>query len=424
MGKTKGLKLRKIRVDGYKNLVDCTVEFDNLTILVGPNNSGKTNFLEILPLLGVLFYGQEAYGPFLDDDTSQRLEPFFCNLPKYKRKDLQVEIHFQCPIGKTTWDMCYKLVIARDAGKKNEDRKRFRFKQETIEGKPPRRRGPSSVLLKRKEDTLTVAANQGNKKHQIGINVSAFEFLRATLPNWSSLKTELVGALACIMDILASNILALSPESLRRQMNGELPLIPWKRNTTFSIPSLIDDIAKNTETYNLFKDTLCDIMDFDDVFFEAKDIYAPSAEHGEEFVKRVHTFAIKEKGTAFQSIERFSDGTLVVTGILAALLSESRDGAMLCIEELENCLHPAALEKLLGFLQDNADRWPVLITTHSPYLLNGVNPENVNVAVIDDKTGAVHCEKIKNNRELREYLNKGLMSFGDLLASNYDRFRE
>jgi predicted ATP-dependent endonuclease of OLD family len=278
--------------------------------------------------------------------------------------------------------------------------------------------------LKRKEDTLTVATKQGNKKHQIGINISAFEFLRATYPKLHSLKKELREVIIHIVDISASNVLALSPEFLRKQLNAESRVLPWIRNITFSIPSLIDSIAKNTETYNLFKDTLCDIMDFEDVFFEAKDICAPSAEHGEEFIKRVRTFAIKEKGTAFRGIERFSDGTLVVTAILAALLSESREGPILCIEELENCLHPAALEKLLGFLHDNADRWPVLITTHSPYLLNGVNPENVNVAVVDDKTGAAHCEKIKNNRELREYLNKGLMSFGDLLASNYDRFRE
>jgi len=93
------------------------------------------------------------------------------------------------------------------------------------------------------------------------------------------------------------------------------------------------------------------------------------------------------------------------------------------LEELENCLHPAAIEKLLRFLQDNADKWPVLITTHSSYLLNGVNPEDVNVAVVDE-TGAAHFEKVKNSRQLRDYLNKGLMSFGELLVKDFEGFRE
>ncbi len=52
-----------------------------------------------------------------------------------------------------------------------------------------------------------------------------------------------------------------------------------------------------------------------------------------------------------------------------------------------------------------------------------LKPEDVNIAVVDDN-GATHFEKIKNNRELRDYLNKGLMSFGDLLVDNYKRFRE
>ena len=64
-----------------------------------------------------------------------------------------------------------------------------------------------------------------------------------------------------------------------------------------------------------------------------------------------------------------------------------------------------------------------MITTHSPYLLNGVNPEDVNVAVVDN-TGAAHFEKVKNSKQLRDYLNKGLMSFGELLVRDYEGFRE
>jgi len=122
-------------------------------------------------------------------------------------------------------------------------------------------------------------------------------------------------------------------------------------------------------------------------------------------------------------IEEYSDGTLLVAAILAALLYKKRSGPILCLEELETCLHPAALEKLLRFLQDHSDKWPVLITTHSPYLLNGVRPEDVNVAVVDE-TGATHFEKVESSRQLREYLNKNLMSFGELLSSDFEGFRE
>jgi len=105
------------------------------------------------------------------------------------------------------------------------------------------------------------------------------------------------------------------------------------------------------------------------------------------------------------------------------LFSENERGPILCLEELENCLHPAAVEKLLRFLQDHCEKWPVVITTHSPYLLNGIRPEDVKVAVVDE-TGATNFESVKDSSQLRNYLNKNLMSFGDLLSNDFEGFRE
>ncbi|MGO9147350.1 MAG: AAA family ATPase, partial [Desulfomonilia bacterium] len=34
-----------IGIDGYKNLIDCDIDLHNLNVIVGPNNSGKSNFL-------------------------------------------------------------------------------------------------------------------------------------------------------------------------------------------------------------------------------------------------------------------------------------------------------------------------------------------------------------------------------------------
>ena len=91
----------------------------------------------------------------------------------------------------------------------------------------------------------------------------------------------------------------------------------------------------------------------------------------------------------------------------------------MCIEEPENCLHPAALEKLLRFLQDNAHRWPVLLTTHSPYLVNGVKPEDLIVSSIDE-TGAARFRRGFDRKAVSRLLKSGYMSFGDLLVTNFE----
>ena len=39
--------LKRIKIQGYKSLVDLELNLEPLCVLVGPNASGKSNFLEL-----------------------------------------------------------------------------------------------------------------------------------------------------------------------------------------------------------------------------------------------------------------------------------------------------------------------------------------------------------------------------------------
>ena len=43
--------LKRIKIQGYKSLVDLELNLKPLSVLVGPNASGKSNFLDALQLL-------------------------------------------------------------------------------------------------------------------------------------------------------------------------------------------------------------------------------------------------------------------------------------------------------------------------------------------------------------------------------------
>jgi predicted ATPase len=45
------MKLEQIQVEGYRSLVDVTLPLHPLTVMIGPNGSGKTALLETLALL-------------------------------------------------------------------------------------------------------------------------------------------------------------------------------------------------------------------------------------------------------------------------------------------------------------------------------------------------------------------------------------
>ena len=78
-----------------------------------------------------------------------------------------------------------------------------------------------------------------------------------------------------------------------------------------------------------------------------------------------------------------SDGTLRALGILVALFQEHHDPKkrvlLVEIEEPESALHPAAAGVLLDALREAADKTQIIITSHSPDLLDDkdLNPESI-----------------------------------------------
>jgi energy-coupling factor transporter ATP-binding protein EcfA2 len=67
-----------------------------------------------------------------------------------------------------------------------------------------------------------------------------------------------------------------------------------------------------------------------------------------------------------------SDGTLRILAIISALYGGS---SLVVLEEPENCIHPYLLETLMDLARDSPSQ--AIITTHSPYLLDHVKPEEV-----------------------------------------------
>src|SRR6185295_9241953 len=75
-----------------------------------------------------------------------------------------------------------------------------------------------------------------------------------------------------------------------------------------------------------------------------------------------------------------SDGTLRVAGIVTALLQEP-PVPVIGIEEPELTVHPGAIPLLFDFLKQASRRSQVLVTTHSPELLDQMEAEDVRVVL-------------------------------------------
>jgi predicted ATPase len=100
-----------------------------------------------------------------------------------------------------------------------------------------------------------------------------------------------------------------------------------------------------------------------------------------------------------------SDGTLKMLAYLV-LLYDPNPAPFIGIEEPENYLHPRLLPELAEECRAAADRTQVLVTTHSPFFLNALRPEEVRV-LWRDETGYSQAERASDLRGIPEFVQQG-----------------
>src|SRR5437763_11778576 len=68
--------LKRVKIQGYKSLVDVEVNLQPLSVLFGPNASGKSNFLDALQLLSRIATSKNLREAFEPPYRGKPLESF------------------------------------------------------------------------------------------------------------------------------------------------------------------------------------------------------------------------------------------------------------------------------------------------------------------------------------------------------------
>ncbi len=110
-----------------------------------------------------------------------------------------------------------------------------------------------------------------------------------------------------------------------------------------------------------------------------------------------------------------SDGTLRVVGLLAAVF-QHRTPSLLVIEEPEATIHPGALGAVLDLLRHAGRSMQVVVTTHSPDILDADWIEDRHLRITTCQQGATRVSQV--SPATRAALGEHLMGAGELLRSN------
>jgi predicted ATPase len=144
-------------------------------------------------------------------------------------------------------------------------------------------------------------------------------------------------------------------------------------------------------------------------------------------VKRVVTRSGAEPGTKVLGVEErdgrvygaedMSDGLLLFIGLAVAARLNHEEGGILAIEEPERGIHPRRLRDLVdNLLRLTKSGTQVVLTTHSPTLLDEFRDTPESVLIFDRDDTGTHITRLSDRKEWAEELQKG-MPLGDLWYS-------
>lgn len=105
-------------------------------------------------------------------------------------------------------------------------------------------------------------------------------------------------------------------------------------------------------------------------------------------------------------LSRFaSDGTLKLLAYLTVLYDPDPP-QLVGIEEPENYLHPRLLPELAEECQQAAERTQLIVTTHSPFFINPLQPEEVRV-LYRAADGYTRVRRVADMRGIQDFISRG-----------------
>ncbi len=365
-------KLSTLTFKGYKSFYDeTTLELGNLNVLIGANQSGKSNVLDLFELL------RQASERNLQ--TAIRERGGIDNvLPWDSEKELSIRLMLD---GETDnlKGISYDLSIVNEFHN-------AKVQRETFDGLEWH---GDSTMLNRNELMLFhfnhFTSSDREKRERCSILKS---FLRSISVHYHFNTTQ--KAPMRDADFIGTQISGLPPTRL--SANGD--------NLT-SVLYLISHDPKYRETLEEYEFTLRQ------AFPTFRHLTFPPISQGKTIVSWVDTRTARAIPASF-----LSDGTLRLMCLLAALY-DPNPPALLCIDEPEVGLHPDMLRLLAAVIQKASERMQIVISTHSADLLSFLDsPDKVIICESENgRSKLVH----KTKEELARWLE--VYSLGELWKS-------
>lgn len=371
-----------LKVKNYRSLADVTVDFETLTVLVGLNGSGKSNLVDVLRFV------TEALTRGLDAAILRRhgMSALRRWSGKGRRPDLEIELRASHNGYLTAH---YQLTLGSKVGGEYY----VKFEQCEVRDQT----GPLPMLVGR---FATVDGEWFASPMEVA---PALQPTALALPLLAGLEP-----FRQVYDLLTNmSFYNIVPNDLAEPQKpaNAYPLMERGDN----LASLLRDLRRShSDISRELEDALNSVMG-DVLGYQV-------AQVGGYLVTKLRHVGTSEDQQPLFELSQESDGTLRMLGILSALYQTPPRG-LIVLEEPELTIHPGAMgllwEEIVATTQRREGQTQVILTTHSPDLLDKCEADQIRV--VEKINGITHVGPVAE--EQKQIIQQNLFAPGQLLQA-------
>ncbi|NPV59607.1 MAG: AAA family ATPase [Actinobacteria bacterium] len=366
--------IREVQIRNYKSIAPTTVKLTPLTVFVGPNGSGKSNFIDSLA--------------FVQECVSESIEYAFTNrggIGAVRRRS-----------GGHPTNIGFRIIL----NLKDRDYAEYSFE---IAAKPRE----NFYVAKERCYVKPFMQNEYEYELEKGEFIKEISGIRPKMPPgrlalYAASATDEFGP---VYDFLSRmRFYSIVPNQIRELQSPD-PGEFLKRDgsNAATILKRLYEEARTTDKY----DRICRLLSRVASGIERVEYRQVGQKETLQFKQDI---GLRNLWT-FEALN-MSDGTLRVLGLLLAVYQSGKT-SLVAIEEPESTVHPAVTELIMQVLRDASLEKQILITTHSPDILDYKELKDEQIRVVIMEQGNTKIAPLADSS--KEAIKEKLYTPGELL---------
>ena len=382
-------------IEGISNISSLRLDVGSLNALIAPNGYGKSNVLRAIG------FGMEFLSASVQEKNQMMRSRFVPLNSNMYRKDFRFEILGSAMMDEQEMEFCYGYTFSWTT----ED-KEGRITSEWLKVKRSTDQRLRQIINRSSTDECLILPSPTGRCTK-AFDVSSSQLALSAISMRSDMYLNGIASQICGMKI--PNLETLDNPESYFSVDGEKGISMLDGETLSAY--LYKLKTTDEDSYAILIDGLMQLLP-GIVEFSPEVITLADGQ------SKIYDIRVKEKfNVQPTSIRQLSSGSKRIIFLFTlCVAAQKKNIPMIMLEEPENSVHPRLLENLLLAMQNYASDTKILITSHSPYLMRYLQPQQMYFG-LPKQDGMAHFSQVNPSKMkfLYRYAGDMELTFGEFM---------